>query len=201
MPTSFLLPCKIDTLIVIIDSFTQGTTRKMETGQLSEFIPADRIAERVREMGRSISDDHAEVHELTIVCVLNGAFVFTADLVRQITRPCRIEFINASSYGMHRCSSGTVKIDHDLKLEGQNVLVVEDIIDTGLTLSRILDELRRHKPASLKICTLLDKSSARKIPVSVDYTGFTIPELFVAGYGLDAAGLYRELPFITIPQA
>jgi hypoxanthine phosphoribosyltransferase len=184
-----------------LNTITCDIIAEMVTGQLTEYISAERIDKRVREMGRDVSDDHAGMAELTVVCVLNGAFVFTADLVRNIVVPCRIEFIRASSYGMLRNSSGTVTINHDLDLEGRNVLLVEDIIDTGLTLSRIIDELRRHNPASLKICTLLDKLSARQNPVEVDYTGFTIPDLFVAGYGLDAAGLYRELPFIAIPEA
>ena len=172
----------------------------MATGRLPEFISAERIAERVRDMARAVSDDHADLVELTVLCVLNGAFIFAADLVRQISVPCRVEFIRASSYGALQTSSGKVTLNHDLDLEGRNVLLVEDIIDSGLTLSHIVDELLRLKPASLKICTLLDKPSARKISVVADYTGFTIPDLFVAGYGLDVAGLYRELPFITVPE-
>ncbi|NTW51107.1 MAG: hypoxanthine phosphoribosyltransferase [Chlorobiaceae bacterium] len=172
----------------------------MATGLPSEYISAEQITARVKEMGQAVSDDHADATELTVVCVLNGAFIFTADLVRQITVPCRLEFIRASSYGLLRSSSGMVTLNHDLDLEARRVLLVEDIIDTGLTLSRILDELQRLRPASLKICTLLDKPSARKIPVEADYTGFTIPDLFVVGYGLDSAGLYRELPFIAIPD-
>lgn len=171
--------------------------------ELPEFISAERIAERVRDLGRAVSDDHADAAELTVVCVLNGAFIFTADLVRQISVPCRLEFIRASSYGALRSSSGTVSLAHDFDfdLEGRSVLLVEDIIDTGLTLSSIVDELLRQKPASLKICTLLDKSSVRKIPVLANYTGFTIPDFFVAGYGLDVAGLYRDIPFITVPES
>jgi hypoxanthine phosphoribosyltransferase len=171
----------------------------MATGRLSELISAERINERIAEMGNTISADMAGADELTIVCVMKGAFIFTADLVRRIRIPCRIEFIRASSYGSQHCSSGAVTIDHALDLKGRNVLLVEDIVDTGLTLSCIVQELLRQNPATLKICTLLDKPAARKIPVEADYTGFTIPNLFVVGYGLDAAGLYRELPFIAIP--
>ncbi|NTU59129.1 MAG: hypoxanthine phosphoribosyltransferase [Chlorobiaceae bacterium] len=171
----------------------------MEQRPFLEYIPAESIDQRIKEMGRAISGDFAGTDELTVICVLNGAFIFAADLVRRITIPCRIEFIRASSYGKRRSSSGTVTLHHDLDLEGRNVLLVEDIIDTGRTLSRIVDELLRLRPASMKICALLDKPSARKIDAEADYVGFTIPELFVAGYGLDAGGLYRELPFITIP--
>jgi hypoxanthine phosphoribosyltransferase len=177
--------------------------KNMTTEHFEELIPAQKIQERIAEMGREISSDLADVEELTVVCVLKGAFIFTADLVRNLTVPCRIEFIRASSYGTHRASTGRVMLDHhhDPHVEGKHVLLVEDILDTGLTLSRILEELRSHNPASLRICTLLDKPSARTIAVSADYTGFTIPDIYVVGYGLDAAGKYRELPYVAIPKA
>jgi hypoxanthine phosphoribosyltransferase len=173
----------------------------MNRSALRELISEEQIRDRIREMGRDITRDHADMHELVIVCVLKGAFIFTADLVREIRIPCHIEFIRASSYGTRRSSSGLIMVNHDIDIEGRNVLLVEDIIDTGQTLARIREELIKLEPASFRICTLLDKPSARKVPASVDYTGFTIQDTFVAGYGLDAAGMYRELPFIGVPTA
>jgi hypoxanthine phosphoribosyltransferase len=171
----------------------------MTTEHFEELISAERIRERVVEMSREISDELAGIDELTVVCVLKGGFIFTADLVRHLAVPCRIEFIRASSYGTHRASSGKVMLDHhhDPHVEGKHVLLVEDILDTGLTVTRILEELRGHNPTSLRVCTLLDKPSARTTPVSAEYTGFTIPDVFVVGYGLDAAGKHRELPYIA----
>jgi hypoxanthine phosphoribosyltransferase len=168
---------------------------------ITEFIPAKRIHERIRELGKEITEEHAGLDELVVVAVLKGAFIFTADLVREIRLPCRIEFIRASSYGTRQSSAGRVTLQHELNLQGRNVLLVEDIIDTGLTLSTIIGELRKLEPASLKICSLLDKPSARKFPVHADYTGFSIPDHFVVGYGLDDAERYRELPFIALPGA
>jgi hypoxanthine phosphoribosyltransferase len=175
----------------------------MPTDVLTTLIPAEKIAARVAEMGAEISRDLAGIDELTVVCVLKGGFIFTADLVRHLAVPCRIEFIRASSYGTHRASSGKVMLDlhHDPYVEGKDVLLVEDILDTGLTVTRILEELRRHNPASLRICALLDKPSARTTTVSADYTGFTIPDVYVVGYGLDAAGRYRELPYVAALNA
>lgn len=174
----------------------------MKREELTELIPTEKIAARVAALGAEISRDLGGIDELTVVCVLKGAFMFTADLVRHISIPCSIGFIRASSYGMHRTSSGAVTIDHhDTSVEGKHVLLVEDILDTGLTLSRILEELKSRNPASLHICTLLDKPSARTVPAKADYTGFTIDNLFVVGYGLDAAGRHRELPYIALPEA
>lgn len=172
-------------------------------GMPETLISARRIAGRVRELGEAISDDHATCGELTVLCVLSGAFIFTADLVRNLQVPCRIEFIRASSYGDRRDSSGTVSIrsDNGPDLGKRHVLLVEDIVDTGLTLSRIAAGLMKQQPASLKVCCLPDKPTARKIPFSPDYTGFTIPDTFVVGYGLDAAGRFRELPYIGIADS
>lgn len=168
---------------------------------ITEFIAAERIKERIREMGSEITEAYAGLDELVIVAVLKGSFIFTADLVREIRLPCRIEFIRASSYGAQRISTGRVTIEIELNLERCNVLLVEDIIDTGLTLSSIIAELRKLHPASLKVCSLIDKPSARKFPVHADYTGFSIPDHFVVGYGLDDAEKYRELPFIALLEA
>ena len=168
----------------------------MANNPIRELIPAESIRERIAELGAKITTDYADLSEIVLLCVLKGGFIFTADLVRHIGRPCRIEFLRASSYGLHRTSSGKVTLEGDIDISGEHVLLIEDIVDTGLTISRITDELRKLAPASLKICCLLDKPSARKVPVDIDYIGFTIPDLFVVGYGLDAAERYRELPFI-----
>ncbi|MBN1928697.1 MAG: hypoxanthine phosphoribosyltransferase, partial [Chlorobiaceae bacterium] len=126
--------------------------------------------------------------------------IFTADLVRQLALPCRIEFIRASSYGEGRTSSGRVQLERDGmdKLKARHVLLVEDILDTGRTLSSIVAALEQQRPASVRVCTLLDKPSRRVVPFVAHYTGFTIPDHFVVGYGLDAGERYRELPFIAI---
>jgi len=166
----------------------------------TELISAERLQERVAELAREISGDFEGIDLLTVVCVLKGAFIFTADLVRHLTLPCRIEFIRASSYGEGRTSSGKVKLEHHetIELEGKHVLLVEDILDTGRTLSRIVAELEQQRPASMRICSLLDKPSRRVAPFEAHYTGFTIPDHFVVGYGLDADERYRELPFIGV---
>lgn len=179
----------------MVDEGTPGMGQAPKT-----LISARRIARRVRELGEAVSTDHAADAELTVLCVLSGAFVFTADLVRHLRVPCRIGFIRASSYGERRESSGSVSIrrDNGLDIGDRHVLLVEDIVDTGLTLSGLVTGLSQQRPASLKVCCLLDKPSARKIPFKPDYTGFTIPDMFVVGYGLDAAGRFRELPYIGI---
>lgn len=164
------------------------------------LISAERIQTRVAELGREISSDLEGVAMLTVVCVLKGAFIFTADLVRHIDLPCHIEFIRASSYGDQRTSSGQVYLEHHetIELESKHVLLVEDILDTGRTLSRIVAELEAQRPASMRVCTLLDKPSRRVVPFEAPYTGFTISDQFVFGYGLDVAERYRELPFIGV---
>lgn len=169
-------------------------------GRPKELISAECIRKRVAELGAAITTEYAGSGELLVACVLKGGFIFTADLIRHIALPCHIDFIRASSYGANCSSSGTVQLSHELTVEGRNVLLVEDIVDTGLTLAGITAELRKLKPASLKICCLLDKPSARKVTVKPDYTAFTIPDRFVVGYGMDMAGKFRELPFIGVPD-
>jgi hypoxanthine phosphoribosyltransferase len=175
---------------------------QMSTGNVKEFISSGLIRSRVDELGELLTAEYAGIDEITVVCVLKGAFIFTADLVRRIGIPCHIEFIAASSYGSRRSSSGTVCVDRHttFDIEGRHVLLLEDIVDTGLTLSAVTAELLLRNPASLKTCCLLDKPSARSVPVTVDHAAFTIPDLFVVGYGLDAAGRFRELPFIGLPE-
>ncbi|HHE32135.1 MAG TPA: hypoxanthine phosphoribosyltransferase [Chlorobaculum parvum] len=172
----------------------------MESLAHKELISAERLQKRIAELAREISGDLKGIDLLTVVCVLKGAFIFTADLVRHLSLPCRIEFIRASSYGDRRTSSGQVKLEHHetIEFEGQHVLLVEDILDTGRTLSRIVTELEQQHPASMHVCTLLDKPSHRIVPFEAHYTGFMIPDHFVVGYGLDADEQYRELPFISV---
>ncbi|MEI6757426.1 MAG: hypoxanthine phosphoribosyltransferase [Chlorobium sp.] len=168
---------------------------------ITPLYSAEAIGNRVREMGREISRDYAESSlrsPLQLVVVLKGAFIFAADLARSITVPCTIDFIHASSYGSGKTSSGKVAIKHNLSVEGRHLLLVEDIIDTGLTMQQIKAELVALNPASLKICSLLDKPTARIHPVEIAYTGFVVPDTFLVGYGVDYDEKYRELPSIGV---
>ncbi len=169
---------------------------------IDTLFSATQIQERVRELGRQITQDHAG-RELVVVCVLRGAFVFMADLVRSIDLPITCEFIGISSYGNDTESSGVVRVTHDLahSIEGKDVLVIEDIIDTGLSIDYLLRNLRLRGPRSVRTCSLLDKQGRRQVNCPVDYVGFTIPDHFVVGYGLDVAQKFRNLPFIGIYHA
>jgi hypoxanthine phosphoribosyltransferase len=153
------------------------------------------IATRVAELGQAIAADYADRPPI-LVSVLKGSFVFAADLARALTLPVRIEFLGVQSYGSGTVSTGAVQITQDLThpIEGQDILIVEDIVDTGLTLAYILSLLRARGARSLKVCAFLDKPSRRRVEVPVDYVGFTIPDVFVVGYGLDHAEQYRNLP-------
>jgi len=135
-----------------------------------------------------------------LICVLKGSFMFTADLIRRLNFPLEIEFVQLSSYGRGRESSGKIKVVQGLrsKVRGRDVLVVEDIVDTGLTTGFLLDYLRNKKPASLRFCALTDKPSRRQVPVTIDYLGFTVPNKFVVGYGLDLDEKFRNLPDICL---
>ena len=154
---------------------------------------------RVGELAQQINRDLAG-KEPVLISVLRGSFIFMADLVRAIELPCRVDFMAVSSYGSGTTSSGQVKITKDLSesIEGRDVLVVEDILDSGNTLSYLLKLLEARHPASIRLCTLLDKPERRTKPVAVQYTGFTIPDEFVVGYGLDYDEKYRNLPYIGI---
>ena len=154
------------------------------------------ISHRVEELGRQISMDY-KGRELHLVGVLNGAFIFLADLVRQLNIPCQVCFLQASSYKDQKISSGEVRLMHNLDLSGKHVLLVEDIFDSGLTLRSILEDLQGQKPLSIEICALLSKIIPDKLPVKVKYIGFEIEDRFVVGYGLDFAEKYREVPHIT----
>lgn len=168
------------------------------TGPGPVQITIEQIRARVAELGAEITRDFAG-EDLHVICVLNGAFVFTADLVREIDLPITIDFLAVSSYGSGTKTSGEVKLVKDLStsLRGKHILVVEDIVDTGLTLEYLLKYLGNHEPKSLKVASLLSKPSRRRVEVPVDYLGFTIDDAFVIGYGLDADELYRNLPFVT----
>jgi hypoxanthine phosphoribosyltransferase len=164
------------------------------------LLSEERIRERVIELGRQISRDYAG-QRLTLVSVLKGSLPFMADLMREIDIPLRIDLMEVSSYGGASTeSSGLVRILKDLSasIAGEQVLLVEDIIDTGLTLNYLLRYLRGKSPASLRICTLLDKPARRLVDIPVDYVGFTIPDQFVVGYGLDYGELYRNLRFVGV---
>jgi hypoxanthine phosphoribosyltransferase len=164
-----------------------------------EFISQSRIAKRVRELGREIGERIPD-GSLTVIGVLKGAFVFTADLVRVLDRPMTCDFLGVRSYGDATVSSGVVEITNDLAapISGRQVLLVEDIVDTGLTLKYLQDVLAARSPAAVLTCALLSKPSRRKIDVRVDFVGFEIQDDFVVGYGLDAAQLYRNLPYIGV---
>jgi hypoxanthine phosphoribosyltransferase len=157
------------------------------------------VAGRVRAMGAEITRDF-EGTDLWLIGILKGSFVFFADLARTIELPLRCEFIGISSYGDATQTSGVVQITRDLghSIEGKDVLIVEDIIDTGLTMQYLLDNLHTRRPRQIKVCSLLHKPSNARVHVPIDYLGFTIPKSFVVGYGLDFAGLYRNLPFIGV---
>jgi len=157
------------------------------------------ILRRVGELAACISEDYRGKN-LLIVGLLRGAFVFLADLVRRLTIPVEVDFLQAVSYGSGTVSSGQVRLLKDLEtsVQGRDVLVVEDIVDTGLTLRYTLDTLGARNPASLRACALLDKPERRQVAVPIDYVGFTIPDRFVVGYGLDFAQKYRNLPFVGI---
>jgi len=164
------------------------------------LIDQDRLRARVAELAAEVSCDYTGVEDLLLVCVLKGAFMFLSDLSRQLTVPHAIDFMAISSYGTSTESSGIVRILMDLETSilDRHILIVEDIIDSGRTLGYITRNLSTRGPASLRICTLLDKKERRVIPISVDYVGFEIPDEFVIGYGLDFAELYRNLPFIGV---
>lgn len=168
-----------------------------EESQPEVLIPEIKLQSRVREIAAKINSEFAG-EELTVVCILKGSFVFFADLIREIDLPMSCEFLGLSSYGSKQTSSGEVKLTLDINepLEGKNVLVVEDIVDTGLTLQYIIRNLAARGPKSLKICSLLFKPESLKSDVKVDYVGFEIGNEFVVGYGVDYAEKYRGLPYI-----
>ena len=163
------------------------------------LIPSSEVQEKVRELGAIITEDY-KGERLLLVGILRGAVVVMSDLMRNIDLPCELDFMDISSYGTGTSSSGVVRILKDLEedVTGRHVLIVEDIVDTGLTLSYLLRSLRARKPASLEICALLTKPSRRKVDLDVKYLGFEVPDEFVVGYGLDYNDEYRHLPHVAV---
>jgi hypoxanthine phosphoribosyltransferase len=166
------------------------------------LVTEEAIRDRVSELARRISEDYRGAESVTLLGVLRGAFIFLADLSRQLTIPRRVDFLALSSYETESTSAGAVRLIMDVRapLEGQHVLVVEDIVDTGLTLDYLLRTLRARGPATLKTCVLLEKPDRLKVKVPIDYLGFTIPDEWVVGYGLDSGDRYRCLPYIGIVE-
>ncbi len=172
---------------------------ELESGVREVLIDEERLRSRVVELGEEISADYAG-RDLLLIGVLKGAVFFMADLMRTLTIPCEIDFMAISSYGAQTDSSGVVRIlkDLDINIEDRHVLVVEDIIDSGLTLSYLMRNLEAREPATLEVCALLTKPDRREIDVPVRYIGFEIPNRFVVGYGLDFAERYRNLPYVGV---
>ncbi|MGK2938323.1 MAG: hypoxanthine phosphoribosyltransferase [Solirubrobacteraceae bacterium] len=162
------------------------------------LVQPDELARRVRELGARISEDYAG-RDLLLICVLKGAMFFLADLMRRIEVPCEVDFMAVASYGSATDSSGVVRIlkDLDAAIEDRHVLIVEDIVDSGLTLHYLLRNLGARNPASMEVCALLTKPERRKVELEPRYVGFEIPNRFVIGYGLDHAERYRNLPFVA----
>ena len=165
------------------------------------LIDENTLQNRVIELGRQISYDYSLDDNLLLICILKGGVMFLSDLTRHIETPHEIDFMAASSYGVgKRETTGTVRIDMDItaSITGRHILIVEDIIDSGLTLRFVMDTLEARKPASLKLCTLLNKDARRQVDIPLDYVGFNIENKFVFGYGLDLDEKYRNLPFIGV---
>jgi hypoxanthine phosphoribosyltransferase len=171
----------------------------MRDPQIGEIlVQPDDLKRKVREIGQQISADYAD-KDLLLVCVLKGAVFFLADLMRHIEIPCEVDFMAVSSYGSETDSSGVVRIlkDLDRPIAGRDVLIIEDIVDSGLTLQYLLRNLGAREPASLEVCALLTKPERRKVELPTRYVGFEIPDKFAIGYGLDVAERYRNLPYVA----
>ena len=171
----------------------------MENDVSEVLITGEEISEKTAELARQITADYKDKDPL-LICILKGGLMFLADLTRQVRLPLEIDFMAVSSYGDATESSGVVRILMDLErnIQGRHVLIVEDIIDTGRTLNYIIQNLRTRGPASIKICTLLNKPARRLLDIPLDYVGFVIPDRFVVGYGLDYGEIYRNLPFVGV---
>lgn len=176
-----------------------GIVHEPMSTHLDILISAEEIALKTKELARQIRADYDD-QPIILVGILKGSFIFLADLSRQIEGPTEIDFAQTSSYGAQKSSSGIVQIrkDLDINIEGKNVLIVEDIVDTGTTLNHLRELWSTRKPRTLKVCTLLSKPAARKVETPVEYVGFEIPNEFVVGYGLDHGERYRNLPYIAI---
>ncbi len=169
----------------------------MKIKNISVYLTEEQVEKRIRELGAEISAVYGE-EPVCLICILKGSAFFTCELAKRITSPVELEFMSVSSYGAGTSSSGVVRIVNDLgtSIEGKNVIVIEDIIDSGRTLNYLLENLKTRNPKSLRLCTLLDKPDRRVVRVDVDYVGFEIPDKFVVGYGLDYDQRYRNLPYI-----
>ena len=163
------------------------------------LVSEQQLLEKIKELGKRITEDY-QGRDLLLVSILKGSYIFMSDLIRHIDLPLSIDFMYVSSYGAGTQTTGSAKIikDMDVDISGKDVLLVEDILDSGVTLSHVIDLLKQRHPASLKLCALLNKPDRRKIPVQLDYEGFEIPDEFVVGYGLDYDERYRNLPFVGI---
>ncbi len=166
---------------------------------INVIISEEEIQKRVSEIADRISKDY-NGEDISFICILKGGIMFMVDLAKKINSNIEFDFMEVSSYGNNMSSSGNIKINKDLQnpIEGKNIIIVEDIIDSGRTLNYLCRYLKEKKPASIKICTLLDKPERRVFDIKVDYTGFTIPDKFIVGYGLDYAERYRNLPYIAV---
>ncbi len=171
------------------------------TERPATMLSSEQIAVRVGELGAQITRDYAG-HDLVLVCVLKGSFVFAADLARAIDLPLRIDFLGVRSYGQGTATTGVVQITQDLArpIDHEDVLLVEDIVDTGLTMAHLVDLLRTRGPASVRMCALLHKPARARVAVAIDYLGFTIDDRFVVGYGLDFDDRYRNLPYVGVVE-
>lgn len=172
----------------------------MDRSKVRVLLPAEKIQARIRELGAQISKDYPDGRPIYLICILKGAVMFHADLARAIDRSVRMDFIGISSYGKNKTSSGEVRLTKDLdtSIEGADVLIVEDIVDSGITLNYLMHVLGQRRPRSVRIAALLDKPERRLRPVEVAYVGFTIPDEFIVGFGLDYAEEYRNLKDICI---
>ncbi len=168
--------------------------------RIKTLVDAETIAERVAALGRRISEDYEGEDEVVLIVVLKGSFMFASDLAKTIDLPCQLEFLAVRSYGDGTKTSGVVQITSDLtaSIQGKHVIVVEDIVDTGLTMAYLMENLSTRQPASLRLASLLHKPARSRVPVSIDYLGFTIGDSFVIGYGLDYKQHYRNLPYIGV---
>lgn len=174
----------------------------MDSFKPEVLISEEELAIRTKDLGRAITNDF-DGEEIVVICILKGAFMFCSDLIKTIEAPIKLEFMQLSSYGDGMKSSGSVKIDLDINesIKGKNILIVEDIVDSGLTMKTLLELLGARQPKAIKLASLLFKPSRNKYDVPIDYLGFEIEDKFVIGYGLDYAGRYRELPYIGVINA
>lgn len=169
----------------------------MQDKKEKTLFSREEIHTRVKELGQEVSKAY-EDKDLVVVSLLRGSFIFTADLVREMSIPVEVDFMTTSSYGNSEVSSGLVDIVFDLRasIEGKDVLIVDDIIDSGFTLEKVIEHLEAKNPRSIKICVMLDKPSRRKVDLSPDFVGFSIPDVFIVGYGLNYGSYYRNIPYI-----